>query len=112
MNVLKVIKDYIGKAILSLFIGGKTVPRELLELSDYFRHYGVIHFDFKQEGNKTIAISSDFRHGSIVTTGTSREELDRNVKDAILTSFDLPSAYQQEADIKRVGEKAGEYALA
>lgn len=112
MNPLKVTKDYIGKYLLRLFFGDNTVPRELLELVNYFRHYEVISFDYKEEGNVTIAVSTNFRHGSIVASGRNKEELESNIKDAILTSFDLPSAYQQEASIKRVGEKTGEYALA
>ncbi len=112
MNLLKVTKDYIGKAVLKIFFGGRTVPRELLDLSDYFRHFGPIRFDYKQEGSVTVAISSNFRHGSIIAHGRNQEELENNIKDAILTSFDLPSAYQKEAEIKKVGGRAGEYALA
>lgn len=112
MDPLKVTKDYIGKAMLKIFFGDNIVPRELLDLSDYFRLYGGIHFDFKHEGNVTIAVSSNFRHGSIVASGRNKEELDRNIKDAILTSFDLPSAYQSEAKIRSRAEKTGEYALA
>ena len=58
-------------------------------------------------------MSTNFRFGSIITSGKTREELDENIKDAILTSFDVPSAYAKEAAVKSVGEASkGAYALA
>ena len=40
------------------------------------------------------------------------KELDKNIKDAILTSFEIPSSYAKEAKIHRVGDGRKEYALA
>lgn len=111
MSLIKVTKDYIAKLLLRS-VYKDAVPRELLGLSEYFRHNGPINFEYKQEGNETIAISTNFRYGSIIARGKDKEELESNIKDAILTSFELPSAYQAEAKIIRVGERAGEYALA
>jgi len=109
MSIFKVAKDYFLKTVA----GKGYVPRELLELSGYFRHFDNIHFEHKQEGDLIIAISTNFRHGSIVTSGRNLEELDKNIRDAILTSFDVPSAYSEEAQIRLSGEKgANEYVLA
>lgn len=109
MNLFKIIKDHITKILR----GNNVVPRELLELSDYFRHNSNIHFDYKKENDTIVAISTNFRYGSIVTSGKNQKELDKNIRDAILTSFDVPSAYAAEAQIHRVGEKqANEYVLA
>src|SRR3989344_8410859 len=101
MNSFKVTKDYIGKVLMKAFYGGKAVPRELFDLSEYFRHYSRINFDYHREGDATVAVSSNFRFGSIIARGRNEAELEHNIKDAILTSFDLPSAYQAEAQIRR-----------
>ncbi len=92
-------------------MGNDYVPRGLYELGSYFRSNGPIHFEYKQEDGLLVAISTNFRQGSIVTFGKNQEELDRNIKDAILTSFEIPSSYSQEAQLCKVGEEA-EYALA
>lgn len=109
MSIIKKTKDYLLKALLD---DEKSVPRGLLELHDYFRIYKNINFDHKKEGNLMISISKDFRYGSIITSGKNQEELDKNIKDAILTSFEVPSSYAKEAKIHRVGQKQNEYALA
>jgi len=45
-----------------------------------------------------------------VISGKDRNEIDKNVKDAILTSFEIPSAYAKEAKI--VSEREHDYAIA
>lgn len=105
MNFIKVTKDYIWK-----IAHGKSVPHGIFEMHEYFRQYGSINFEWKWEDDIYVAVSTNFRHGSIVTNGRTRDELDRNIKDAILTSFDIPSAYSREAKIERVGSY--NYALA
>lgn len=107
MTLIKKTKDQ----LLKLLYGDDFVPRGLFELDQYFRTNGAIHFDFKKEGELTIAISNDFRYGSIITSGRNSEELDKNIKDAILTSFEVPSSYAKEANIINTG-KDKQYALA
>ena len=112
MAFLKIITDQLAKALLD---GKGFVPRELVDMNQYFRRNGAINFEFKKEGGLIIGISTDFRYGSIVTTGKNAEELDKNIKDAILTAFDLPSSYIKEAGIINVGKDVAEkksYALA
>jgi len=112
MAILKVLTDQLAKA---LFDTKGVLPRELFDLNQYFRHHGPINFSFKREGGFIIAVSTDFRHGSIISSGKNQEELDANVKDAILTAFDVPSSYAKEAQIIHVGKEAAEqnsYALA
>lgn len=92
---LKEIKDSVVKCIL----GKDLVPRELLELHDYFRLNKAINFEFHEESGGIVAVSKDFRQGSIVTFGKNYKELDEKIKDAIMTSFDLPSVYKKEASI-------------
>jgi hypothetical protein len=108
MSLTKIIKDQLIKGLL-----GETVPRGLFELSNYFRNYNSINFrNEKGDNNNIIAISTNFIYGSIVTSGRTPEQLEKNIKDAILTSFDIPSSYAAEAAIYKVGNKQGEYAIA
>lgn len=106
--MIKKTKDYISK----VFWGGEFVPVGLFELSQYFRHHRAINFKYEKRGDLIVATSTDFRYGSIITSGRNEEELDKNIKDAILTSFDVPSSYAKEAKICKVGEEQKEYALA
>jgi len=109
MTLVKKAKDQLIKALL----GKASVPRGLFELNQYFRHYGPVSFRHeKGENGNIIAISNNFRYGSIITSGNTLEELDKNVRDAILTSFDIPSSYAVEAGIRKVGANQEEYALA
>lgn len=101
MSLSKQIKD----RLIKILWNGKSVPNELFELSQYFRNYGPIEFEFKQEDNEVIAISKNFKHGSIVTSGKDAKELEENVKDAILTSFDVPSSYAEEAGVHRIDKE-------
>ncbi len=93
-------------------MGSSIVPRGLFELNQYFRIHGPISFNFKTEGDEIIAVSTNFIYGSIVTSGKGQKELDENIKDAILTSFEIPSSYAKEAKIYKVSEARKEYALA
>lgn len=98
MSIVKQIKDQIIKILWD----GKSVPQELFELLNYFRNNGPIEFEFKKEGGEIVAISNNYRHGTIVTSGKSQEELDNNIQDAILTAFEVPSSYKKEAAIHNV----------
>ena len=108
MSIIKQAKDNIAKFIL----GSKSVPRELLELSNYFRSYGPINFEFHKDGDVITAVSTNFRYGSIITSGKNKEELDENIKDAIMTAFEVPSSYKKEAKISNVNSNEKEYAFA
>lgn len=112
MAFIKILTDNIAKVLLD---GKGFVPRELVELNQYFRRNGAINFTLKKEGKSIIGVSTDFRYGSIVTSGKDPAEVDRKIKDAILTAFDVPSSYAKEANIINVGKEAAEqksYALA
>ncbi len=98
--------------LVKLLFGDGAVPRGLFELNQYFRSNEPINFEHKKEGDVIVAISTNFRFGSIVTSGRNNEELEKNIKDAILTSFEIPSSYQKEAGIHRVGKTKEEYAFA
>lgn len=109
MSLNKRVKD----KLIKFFLGESTVPRGLFELNQYFRIYGPINFHYeKSEDGNLIAISDNFRYGSIITSGMNQQELDKNIKDAILTSFEVPSSYAPEANIQKVGDKQEAYALA
>ena len=95
MAIIKRTKDYLIKVIL----GQNIVPRELLELNQYFRHYGPIGFRYEKSEDGIVAISKNFRYGSIVTSGKDATDLDKNIKDAILTAFEIPSSYAKEVHI-------------
>lgn len=109
-KVLKAFRDYIRKTVWE---NKDLKPRGLYDLSEYMRHYKVIRFNYsRNEDGSLTAVSENFRHGSIITSGRNEEELDKNIKDAILTSFEIPSSYAQEAKIIKEGADAKEYALA
>ena len=109
MTLTKRAKDQLIKVLF----GKTSVPRGLFELNQYFRHYEPINFKHEQgENGNIIAISTNYRYGSIVTSAKTLSELDTNIKDAILTSFEIPSSYAHEAGVRNVGEKLEEYALA
>ncbi len=112
MNIKKVIKD----RVIKVLNGPEMVPIELIELNKYFHVYGGINFDFKKsDEGYTIARSTNFKYGSIITSGRNEEEVDKNIKDAILTSFEIPSVYLKESKLRREGvEKQNQsvYALA
>ncbi len=108
MGLVKIMKDRLVKALL----GRSAAPMGLVELNRYFRMNGPINFDFHQEDGLLVAVSSDFRHGSIVAHGRDEQELDANIKDAILTSFEVPSSYAKEAGVHRMGKENRQYALA
>lgn len=107
MTITKRIKDQLTR----LAFGQLSTPRGLFELSEYFRHYEPINFEYKHENNEIIAISTNFKYGSIITSAKTREELDKKIKDAILTSFSVPSSYEKEAKVINLKENQ-EYALA
>lgn len=107
MSIVKQTKDHVVK----LLLGKTSVPRGLAELHQYFRMNEPIEFRYeKQEDGSLVAVSQNFRYGSIVTHARNQQELDENVKDAILTAFEIPSSYAKEAAVHRVHEK--EYAFA
>ena len=114
MAILKVTKDYLSKGTFRLitkyFLGKEYIPVGLYELSEYFRNHGAINFESHQEDGEYVAVSTNFIFGSIITYGKDKKQLDANIKDAILTSFDVPSSYSQEASIVKVDEE--KYALA
>ncbi|MBU1126673.1 MAG: hypothetical protein ABH826_03045 [Patescibacteria group bacterium] len=107
MSIQKQAKDRLIKFVL----GKSTIPQGLNELNKYFRIYGPINFTFeKQLDGSFVAMSKDFKYGSIVTSAKNREGLDEKVHDAILTAFEVPSSYAQEAAVHRVGDRG--YAFA
>lgn len=110
MRPAKIVKDWLFKAYLD---SQHMVPEGLVDLQKYFRQNGPIRFSFHQEEGMLVAVSSNFRFGSIVTSGRDQQELDVNVADAILTSFNVPSSYAMKAGIHREGKAEGHaYALA
>ncbi len=100
MNLLKVAKDKLVKALN----GKALVPAGLMEWHRYCAIHGGIDFTFEeQEDGTTVARSTNFKYGSIITAGRDQAELDRKIEDAILTAFEVPSAYMKEAGIHKVG---------
>ncbi len=107
MSFQKKFKD----RLIRFLLGKNSVPSGLAELHHYFRSYGPIQFRYeKQEDGSFIAVSENFRHGSIVTHAGDRRALDGKIEDAILTAFEVPSSYASDAAVHRVDEK--EYAFA
>lgn len=107
MSLYKQAKDQFARFVL----GSDIAPQGLVELNHYFRFHGPISFKYEdQEDGSVVAVSENFRYGSIITHAEKREDLDAKIQDAILTAFEVPSAYAKEASVHRVGEM--EYAFA
>lgn len=107
MAITKKIRD----RLIRVVFGEYTTPRGLFDLSEYFRHFGPINFENEKTPEGFVTRSTNFRHGSIITSGKDEKELDKNIKDAILTSFSIPSSYAKEARVVNTKEKTQEYAL-
>lgn len=110
--MIKKAKDKLFKLFLKAAFGQNAVPKGVADLQHYFRFYGPINFTNTQEGALLVARSTNFRFGSIITSAETHEQLDAQVKDAILTAFAIPSSFLAEADIKKVGDSQKEYAIA
>lgn len=110
-TIFKMIK-YIKDSLIKYLAGSDFLPEEVFEASEYFRHFSGINFDIKEEDGLFIATSTNFRWGTIMTSGATLKELDRNIKDAILTAFSVPSAYADKLKIQNVDERQKKYALA
>ena len=108
MAITKKIKDQ----LIRLLNGKDGVPRGLFEMDKYFRLYGPIRFEDKHKGDRIVAVSVNFNQGTIITSGDNKEDLDNNIKDAILTAFEIPSSYASEARVHKLDDKQGEYAIA
>lgn len=98
MSLLKVVKDQALKVLRPK----DYIPEGVLELVRYSRDYQGINFQFEGADGVIIARSTNFRFGSIVTSGKDEKELDANIKDAILTSFEIPSSYASQVKIEEV----------
>ncbi len=107
MGFIKKVKDRIIKLTL-----GDSVPKGLFELSEYFRKFGAIQFEIHKEDGFYVAVSKNFRFGSIVTSAEIKEELDTRIEDAILTTFSVPSVYAKKAGLRKTGDSIIEYAPA
>ena len=107
--MMKYLKDYVIKFILA----GDTVPAGLSEFHHYFRAYSPIKFNYHEQNDDSwVAVSKNYQYGKIVTSGSSMKELEQNIQDAILTSFEIPISYKKEAGIHKVGSRKGEYVFA
>ena len=107
MSIAKQVKDQVVRLLLQ----GSTVPSGLAELHHYFRLYDPIHFRHEKQGDGLIvAVSENFRYGSIITSAAREEELDAKITDAILTAFEVPSSYAKDAGVHRIDER--KYAFA
>ena len=110
MSLGKIAKDWLFKAYLT---SHKAVPSGLVDMQKYFRNNDAISFAHHAEDGMIVAVSENFRYGSIVTFADDEKQLDAKIKDAILTSFGIPSSYAKEAGIQREGtEKQMAYAAA
>jgi len=109
MTIKKELKD---KLVKIFWYRRDMVPAGLFELSQYFRNNGPINFELKNENDEIIAVSKDFRYGTIITSAKSEGELDESIKDAILTTFEVPSSYKQEAGLHKIGSENRIYAFA
>ena len=71
-----------------------------------------IEFEISQHNNETgryfLAKSINVNQGKIITSGKNLVELDKNIKDAIYTAFDVPAYYCDYSRIKNINEPVRE----
>lgn len=103
---------YIKDSLTKYLVGSDCLPEEVFEASEYFRHFDGINFDIKEEDGLYLAQSTNYNCGSIITSGRNLKELDKNIKDAILTAFSVPSVYADKLKIQNVDERQKKYVLA
>ncbi|MCK4636136.1 MAG: hypothetical protein KAT32_04705 [Candidatus Moranbacteria bacterium] len=102
---LKEIKDL----IIKFTFGKDYISEEVKDAQEYFRDFNI-SFDHHVEDNVIVAVSNNFRYGSIIASGKDYEELDHNIKDAIYTAFSIPSAYSDQIELFKKGDKKMLYA--
>jgi len=97
MKYHKVLKDRFNK----FFLGTNTVPAGLFEWTEYTIQFKGIIFSIEKDKKDGVyrARSTNFRHGTIFAEAMTLKELDLNIRDAILTTFEIPSSYMKEARI-------------
>ncbi len=108
MSFTRKMKDILLKKLW----GKEYVPSGLYELEHYFRIYEPINFKFERKDDEVIAVSTNFKYGSIITSAENEKELDKKIKDAILTSFEIPSSFANKAGLHKVNANQEAYALA
>jgi len=110
MQYSKKIKDNLFKILFQISYKN-FVPKSVFDVHEYFRIYPAIQFMYKKEHGKYIAISENFRYGSIITSAETIEQLEKEIEDAILTAFEVPSSYAKEVKIHKIGNQERKYAL-
>lgn len=108
MSLSKIFIDSLTKLVR----GPECVPRGVADFQRYFRYYKKIEFRVTSEDGVFIAESVDFKYGAIVTSGATKQELDNNIEDAILTAFEIPSVYAHEVPLTKMQGGRLEYAAA
>lgn len=87
------------------------MPAEINDFTRYFANYGPINFNIEEKKDGTfVAVSTDFKYGSIITSAKNMKKLDEEIKDAILTAFEIPSAFANEAKVIQEGSRELRYA--
>ena len=98
------------KKILFKFFSKKG--KEALEECLVFLSKNKIDFEITQHNDKTgkyfLAKSRNLNKGQIITSGKNLVELDKNIKDAIYTAFDVPAHYCDYSKIRNIDEPVKE----
>ncbi|MEA2065010.1 MAG: hypothetical protein U9O66_01795 [Patescibacteria group bacterium] len=67
-----------------------------------------IDFEIKEHNDETgkyfLAKSMNLNNGQIITSGKNLVELDKNIKDAIYSAFDVPAYYCDYSKIRNINE--------
>ena len=70
------------------------MPRGLFDLHEYLRVYKQIGFDYHNEDGIIVAVSNDFKQGSIVTSGADKNAVDLKGENVL---FDFVRKGDQKA---------------
>lgn len=106
----KLVKDAFHRYVL-----GEKYSTQLQDAREYFKLYGAIEFEQVHDTNtgEMIAVSKNFKRGTIVTSGMNQADLDEHIHDAILTMFDIPAIYSDKLKIARADRASvSRYAIA
>jgi len=98
------------KKILSKF-PTKQGEKQLQDCLAFLATNGI-EFKISQYNDETgkyfLAKSINVDQGKIITSGKNLVELDKNIKDAIYTAFDVPAYYCDYSRIKNINEPVHE----
>ncbi|MBU4331825.1 hypothetical protein KKD19_04680 [Patescibacteria group bacterium] len=89
----------------------KKGEQALNECLEFLTNKGIefeVAWHTDESGKYFLAKSTNLDQGQIITSGANLIELDKNIKDAIYTAFNVPAYYCDYSKIRNINEPARE----